>query len=163
VGLINSSWGGTPAQSWTTRQTLESDPSLKFIMDDWKVTLERYPAAKEKYDQALAAWKTAAAEAKQAGRTPPQAPRPPAGPGHQNTPAGLYSAMISPLFPTPSRRHLYQGRSMPTDRAFVYRQLFHAMIEDQRRGGDRGVSVRLRTRELQGERGGHPAQSQTGR
>jgi sialate O-acetylesterase len=29
VGLINTSWGGTPAQSWTSRKALESNPTLK--------------------------------------------------------------------------------------------------------------------------------------
>jgi sialate O-acetylesterase len=29
VGLINTSWGGTPAQFWTSRQTLEANPTLK--------------------------------------------------------------------------------------------------------------------------------------
>ena len=31
VGLINSSVGGTPAEAWTSREGLESDPSLKDI------------------------------------------------------------------------------------------------------------------------------------
>lgn len=135
VGLINSSWGGTPAQSWTTRGTLESDPALKFILDDWKLTLERYPAAKEKYDAQLAAWKTAAAEARQSGKTPPAAPRPPAGPGHQNTPGGLYNAMISPLIPYAIKGAVwYQGESNASaTHAYAYRRLFRAMIEDWRR------------------------------
>jgi sialate O-acetylesterase len=29
VGLIHSSWGGTPAQSWTSRKALEANPILK--------------------------------------------------------------------------------------------------------------------------------------
>ena len=29
IGLINSSWGGTPAEVWTPRNTVESDPELK--------------------------------------------------------------------------------------------------------------------------------------
>jgi sialate O-acetylesterase len=29
VGLINSSWGGTPAQRWTSKEVMESDPQLK--------------------------------------------------------------------------------------------------------------------------------------
>ena len=32
VGLIQSSWGGTPAEFWTSRQTLESDPALKTLV-----------------------------------------------------------------------------------------------------------------------------------
>jgi sialate O-acetylesterase len=29
VGLINSSWGGTPAEVWATKESIESDPVLK--------------------------------------------------------------------------------------------------------------------------------------
>lgn len=29
VGLINSSWGGTPAETWTPKETVDSDPLLK--------------------------------------------------------------------------------------------------------------------------------------
>jgi sialate O-acetylesterase len=135
VGLIDSSWGGTPAQSWTTRGTLESDASLKFILDDWAATLERYPAAKQKYDDQVEAWKKAAAQAKQDGKAAPTAPRPPAGPGHQNTPGGLYNAMISPLVPYAIKGAVwYQGESNASPaHAVVYRKLFRAMIEDWRR------------------------------
>ena len=30
VGLISSSWGGTPAEAWTSKETLEEDPELYF-------------------------------------------------------------------------------------------------------------------------------------
>ncbi len=135
VGLIQSAWGGTPAQSWTSRSALEAEPALKFILDDWRKVLDNYPAAREKYDRDLAAWKPAAAQAKAEGRTPPAQPRPPQGPGHQNTPAGLYNAMIAPLTPYAIRGAIwYQGESNASKaHAFAYRRLFRAMIEDWRR------------------------------
>ena len=64
MGLIESDWGGTPAQSWTSRQALEADPALKFILDDWDRTLANYPAAKEAYDKRLEAWTKTAEQAK---------------------------------------------------------------------------------------------------
>ena len=33
IGLIHTSWGGTPAEAWTSRATLESNPDLKPILD----------------------------------------------------------------------------------------------------------------------------------
>ncbi len=33
VGLIDSSWGGTVAEAWTSREGLQGDPSLKIYMD----------------------------------------------------------------------------------------------------------------------------------
>jgi sialate O-acetylesterase len=36
VGLINASWGGTPAETWTPKDTIESMPVLKGIADQLK-------------------------------------------------------------------------------------------------------------------------------
>lgn len=126
VAVIDSYWGGTPAQSWMSLPALQADPALRFIQDDWQVTLARYPEAKQKYEEQLVSW-----EATKAG----VAPRPPAGPGHQNTPAGLYNGMIAPLTPYAIRGAIwYQGEAnaSPTH-AFAYRRLFRTMIEDWRR------------------------------
>ena len=92
--------------------------------------LANYPAAKEKHEASLAKWKATSPEA----RKNETAPRPPAGPGHQNTPGGLYNAMIAPLTPFAMRGVIwYQGESnaSPTH-AEPYRRLFRAMIEDWR-------------------------------
>ena len=35
VGLINSSWGGTPSEAWTSRKALESIAGLKPMLDRW--------------------------------------------------------------------------------------------------------------------------------
>ncbi|MBN2293130.1 MAG: sialate O-acetylesterase [Pirellulales bacterium] len=35
IGLINTSWGGTPSEAWTSRKALESKPSLKPLLDRW--------------------------------------------------------------------------------------------------------------------------------
>lgn len=130
VGLIQSAWGGTPAQSWTSREALAADPALKYIADEWEAVLAAYPAANAKYEAALAKWKAGSAAERKARR----APRPPAGPGHQNTPAGLYNAMMAPITPFAIRGVLwYQGESnaRPTH-AEPYRRLFRTMIEDWR-------------------------------
>lgn len=36
AGMINSSWGGTPAEAWTSRKALESEPSLKPLLERWQ-------------------------------------------------------------------------------------------------------------------------------
>jgi sialate O-acetylesterase len=140
MGLIESDWGGTPAQSWTSRQAMESDPALKFVLDEWDGVLARYPAAKQQYDQRLEAWNQAAAAAKANGTTPPARPAAPPGPGHPNTPGGLYNAMIAPLVPYAIRGAIwYQGESNASEaHAYKYRRLFGAMIEDWRNRWDEG-------------------------
>jgi sialate O-acetylesterase len=135
VGLINSSWGGTPAQSWTSHPALEADPLLKFVLDNWQATLDRFPAAKEKFDQQTEEWKKASAEAKAAGKPVPTAPRPPVGPGHPSTPAGLFNSMIQPLTPFAIKGVVwYQGEANASQaHGYAYRRLFRTLIEDWRR------------------------------
>jgi sialate O-acetylesterase len=135
MGLIESDWGGTPAQSWTSKEAIASDAALKYVTDFWEKVLADYPAAKEKYDNTtLPAWNKAVEEAKAAGKTPPNRPGAPQGPGHPNTPAGLYNGMIAPLVPYAIRGAIwYQGESNASEReAYIYRRLFGAMIEDWR-------------------------------
>jgi sialate O-acetylesterase len=114
---------------------MESDPRLKPILEDWDKTLAKYPAASERYEKQLADFKAAAAAAKADGKPAPTAPRPPAGPGHPNTPAGLWNAMIAPITPYSIRGALwYQGEANANPaQAFAYRYLFQSMIEDWRR------------------------------
>jgi sialate O-acetylesterase len=68
------------------------------------------------------------------GKTPPNRPGAPQGPGHPNTPAGLYNAMIAPLTPYAIRGVIwYQGESNASEsHAYRYRRLFGDMIEDWR-------------------------------
>src|SRR5579872_3544472 len=35
VGFIHSSWGGTPAESWTSRPIMDGNAQLKPILEDW--------------------------------------------------------------------------------------------------------------------------------
>jgi sialate O-acetylesterase len=55
VGLINISWGGTPAEAWTSHDALLS-PELKPILDRYESSLNALPQTKAAYAQALAQW-----------------------------------------------------------------------------------------------------------
>lgn len=133
MGLIHTSWGGTPAESWTSRPTLEADPNLNVIVQRWDKIVADYPAAKQAYDQALAEWEKAAEQAKAEGKPEPQQPNAPQGPDHPWLAAGLYNSMIAPLVPYAVKGSIwYQGESN-AGRAYQYRKLFPAMIEDWRK------------------------------
>ena len=135
MGMIESDWGGTPAQSWTSKEALAADPALKFIGEYWDAAMTKYPSAKDAYDQRLAAWEKTAAEARAAGKTAPPRPGAPEGPGHPNTPAGLWNGMIAPLVPYSIRGVIwYQGESNANSdqHAYNYRRLFGTMIQDWR-------------------------------
>ena len=56
VGLIHSSWGGTPAEAWTRHEALVSSPELKPIIDKYESSLNTLPQEKEAYARALAEW-----------------------------------------------------------------------------------------------------------
>jgi sialate O-acetylesterase len=56
IGLINTSWGGTPAEAWTSHEALLSSPELKPILDRYESSLHALPEAKEAYARMLAEW-----------------------------------------------------------------------------------------------------------
>ena len=133
VGLIHTSWGGTPAEAWTRREVLEAMPECEPILKRYDDAAARYPKAMEEHRQKLAEWKEAAEKAKAEGENPPRRPRAPFGPGHPHTPSGLYNAMIAPLIPYGIAGAIwYQGESN-AGRAYQYRKLFGGMINNWRK------------------------------
>ena len=124
MGLIHTSWGGTPAESWTSRAMLESDSDLACILQRWDEKLAAYPAAKEAHDKAMEAWQQAVEQAKASGAAEPPKPEAPQGPDSPWVPASLYNAMIAPLVPYAIQGAIwYQGESN-AGRAYQYRKLF---------------------------------------
>src|SRR5438132_4175562 len=89
VGLIHTSWGGSPAEVWMRQQVLEANPEYK------KSILEGYVAAMKSYQEALAKFEVEQAELKKQGQSAegkrPQKPF--------WKPAELYNGMIAPLLP----------------------------------------------------------------
>lgn len=134
VGLINTSWGGTPAEAWTSRPALEAEEILRPIVERWDREVANYPQAMARYREALAKWEDEAAKARQEGRAVPERPREPANPtANPWLASGLYNGMIAPLTPFAIRGAIwYQGESN-ADRAYQYRTLFPTMIRDWRR------------------------------
>jgi sialate O-acetylesterase len=153
VGLIQSSWGGTPIESWLSPAALAGNPAFAVIAERWREDVAAYPSRKTEYDAAFAAWTRAEAEAKLSAATPAPAaktsrggarrdpaavhqewlrrnppPQVPRGPGDPRMPAGLFNGMINPLLPAALRGILwYQGESN-APRAAEYHALFTALI-----------------------------------
>jgi len=137
IGIIQSAWGGTPAEAWTTYRTLETDPALTPYLRRWRAVEEAYPRAMVRHQAAMRAWQMQATAARKDKRDAeiPRQPRAPRGPGHQHEPASLYNGMIAPLVPYGIRGAIwYQGESN-AGRALgsEYYHLFRSMIEDWRR------------------------------
>ena len=134
IGMINSSWGGTPIESWTSRAMLDSIPFMTARLERSDAAVRNYSpaAAQRQYEQDLAQWSNAMREARangQPGPRPPQLRNPYSSPGQ---PAALFNAMIAPVIPFGLRGFLwYQGESN-ADNAKAYHSLFPAMINDWR-------------------------------
>ncbi len=130
-GIIQSAWGGTPAQSWTSTRAFAADPALAKFAAEFKAEGERL---KPDYDAAFADWERRAAEAEAAGEEAPRRPPRPRTLNPSATPSWLFNAMIAPLAPYPIRGVIwYQGENDANNRqAFLYRRLFRSLIEDWR-------------------------------
>ncbi len=139
VGLIHTSWGGTPAEAWTSRPALEAVGELKQLVDDLDKRIISYPKALADYHKAHAEWEKAAQKAKAEGAKVPPEPKAPQDPNASPwRPAGLFNGMISPLIPFAIRGAIwYQGESNAS-RAWQYRTLFPTMIRDWRKHWGQG-------------------------
>lgn len=132
VGIINSSWGGTPAEAWT-RPDFFTDPEYKATMDGWTKQLADYPAALEKYRTVtLPKWQEAVKQAKADGKPEPRRPNPPNGPDSQNRPGNLYNGMIYPLVPFAVKGAVWYQGEANSGRAYAYRKLLPAMVRTWR-------------------------------
>jgi sialate O-acetylesterase len=136
VGIIHTSWGGTPAEAWTDEASLKGKPDLAYMVDRApKYAAEQYPAMKARYEQDLAKFNDEVAKAKAEGKPEPRnRPRPPSEPGkNPNDPTVLYNGMIAPLVPYGVKGAIwYQGESN-AGRAYQYRELLPTMIEGWRK------------------------------
>ncbi len=127
VGVIHTSWGGSPAEVWMSESVLASNPSYKAEI------LDSYAASRKTYEESLVRFEKEAAEAKEAGK-----PFTKRRPGLGWKPTELYNGMIAPLIPYAINGAIwYQGESN-AGRAWQYRTLFADMIQNWRRDWGQG-------------------------
>jgi sialate O-acetylesterase len=128
IGLIDDTWGGTPAEAWVSLDALSADASLMPVFQEWSRMANRtsdVPAlrAREKREDDAA---------KQAGAPMPTHP------WHPNPaswePANLYNGMVAPFIDFPIKGVIwYQGESNSVkDRAPIYARVFATLISDWR-------------------------------
>jgi sialate O-acetylesterase len=137
-GVINSSVGGTPIESWTSREAQSHVPELKPVFAAWEAKAAAFDPEKTKGDneRRKAAYDAAAAKAKAEGREvgrfkaaldPRLDPK---------RPVNLFNGKIAPLIPFAIRGALwYQGESNATTAAsgLLYGRQLPLMIEDWRK------------------------------
>ena len=138
VGLIHTSWGGTPAESWTERSAMEADSDLRPILERWNQQLANYQQQLAQLPAAVEKWRADADRAEAEGRQVPPFNLPQDPRSNPWRPAGLYNAMIAPLLPYGIKGAIwYQGESN-AGRAYQYRKLLPAMIQSWRKAWGQG-------------------------
>jgi len=128
IGLIDSSWGGTPADSWVSLDTLGTNAQLlpafaaraRFANELTNIDLKKAEEQRE------------ISAAKAAGKPAPTFPWHPF--EGSWVPAGIYNGMVAPFIPYSLKGFIwYQGETNSgPGRAPYYRTLFPALIEDWR-------------------------------
>ncbi len=141
VGLIDNAWGGSAAEAWIRRESLEQDPRFAPLMEN-TVKQEAHlksDKAKADYDEKLAKWREASEKAK-AEQKP--APRKPGSPFEWLTgnarPGNIFCGVVYPTLGYGLKGVIwYQGESN-AGRAWEYAQLFPFMIEQWRKEWNQG-------------------------
>ncbi|MBX3737971.1 MAG: sialate O-acetylesterase [Candidatus Didemnitutus sp.] len=132
VGIVDSTWGGTPAAAWTPHEDLARDAELEAFITRYEEACRVFPEKNLPYLEKLRAWEAAAGPHPTREQTIAK-PQPPIGPGHPSKPSGLFNGMVAPLLPLRVRGVIwYQGES-DAPRAATYRKLFPTLIASWRR------------------------------
>lgn len=108
VGIIQSTWGGTPVEAWMNRPTLESQAIFRTLLDRFDNTVRAYRENENRPN-----------------------------PAQKHNPTILYNAMIAPLIPYEIQGVIwYQGESNRYD-PYLYRELFPELILQWRKDWQR--------------------------
>jgi sialate O-acetylesterase len=122
IGLIETFWGGSPAEAWMSRESLETNPRYQSEI------LDANADAWKKYQEGLIKYESDKAVAASKGEAFTNQP-----PRFGWRPSELYNGMIAPLLPYAFKGVIwYQGESN-AGRAEQYRTLFADMIRNWRR------------------------------
>jgi sialate O-acetylesterase len=137
VGLINSSVGGTPIESWISPEAQSASAELKAFFNAFKATESKVDAAaaKAKYERDLTAWQAATKTAKAEGKPLPKKPQDPVVvQKRKGNVGGLFNGKIAPLIPYAIRGALwYQGEANSTPgKAEFYQYQLPLLIKDWR-------------------------------
>lgn len=57
IGLIHTSWGGTPAEAWTTIDSLKDNVEFKPIVERFNAAMKNYPEKLKLYKKRVEEWK----------------------------------------------------------------------------------------------------------
>jgi len=135
IGLITTAYGASTAEAWISQSTLETQPDLTFLIDNYIKKKAAYnPTLEElqKLQEAMDKWKIDAAKAKAEGKDEVRAPKNRDPRIDQHNPCVLYNGMVAPLIPYAIRGAIwYQGESNGNT-ANLYGKIMETLIKDWR-------------------------------
>ena len=51
IGIVDATWGGTPAEAWTSRKALAAAPGLQHMVEEFDMALRSYPRDLRRYER----------------------------------------------------------------------------------------------------------------
>ena len=139
VGLIDNSWGGSAAEAWIRRETIEKDPRFATLMANTVKREADLSSEKGKADfaKSVADYKAAVEKAKVEKKAPPAR-----GPVDWLTgnarPGNIFAGMVNPTLGYGMKGVIwYQGESN-AGRAYEHAELFPFLIEQWRKEWGQG-------------------------
>gem|GEM_PF-235319 len=138
IGLIDASSGGSTAQAWMSKETLQSDPVLnKFLIDDANNQAHKEFYEKQ-YAPAYRKWRDDVMKAVAEHKPAPKQPILPNEIRVKYRPCLVYNAMIKPIVPFAIKGVIwYQGESN-RESGNVYDKLFQTLIKSWRSEWNQG-------------------------
>lgn len=158
VAIVQSAWGGTPAEAWTPIDAIKKDPALKNYSDGYDKMQAAFPQLnaqlpaltdeyKKKMDEwnkevgvtyypLVAAWQAEADKARLAGDLPPPKPQPSRTPpqqpphpwGGNGTPSVLYNGEVAPVVPYAIRGVIWYQGEANASAWTEYHALLSALV-----------------------------------
>lgn len=138
VGLIHNAWGGSAAEAWIRRSSLEGDLRFAALMEstvkrEAELQSEQGRAA---FEKSVAEWKIAAATAKAANEPPPRAPVDWL--AWRTRPGNIFAGVVHPTLGYGIRGVIWYQGEENAKRACEYADLFPFLIEQWRKEWGQG-------------------------
>jgi sialate O-acetylesterase len=136
VGLIDNAWGGSAAEAWIRRETLDKDPRFALLAQNNRNTedFNQSEKSKEAYEASLEKWKQDAEKAKAEGKPAPRQPQSPDKWLSGNARVGnIFAGVVNPTLGYGIKGVIWYQGETNAGRAYEYAQLFPFMIEQWRK------------------------------
>ncbi|MEY3607746.1 MAG: hypothetical protein RLZZ447_534, partial [Verrucomicrobiota bacterium] len=138
IGLIDNAWGGSAAEAWVRRSTIESDPRFASLLEATRKREAELlsPQGRAAYEASVQKYREDAVKAKAAKKAAPRAPQDWL--SGNSRPGNIFAGVVHPTLGYGMKGVIwYQGESN-AGRAHEYATLFPFMIEQWRKEWGQG-------------------------